>query len=168
MQNNPAHEIELFPPEVFKTLLDHEVNKSRRYGDSLTLVDLLVETDPANTEAQHEAEMFAINVFNLHLRDTDIPCKRENEFLILMPSTGTPGARTACERVKKLMTIEHQTEQVNAFKLSTFIGMASLPIDHAISSDEFAKNASQALQHARTNHLINVVAFSEIEIKGVL
>ena len=162
MQNMPAHEIELFPPEVFKTLLDHEVNKSRRYGDSLTLIDLLVEAEPVDPEAQHNAEVLAINLLKLYLRDTDIPCKRENEFLILMPSTGTPGARTACERVRKMMNTEHRMDNGISFKLSTFVGMASLPMDHSISSEEFSKNASLALQYARTNRLMNVVAFSEI------
>lgn len=163
MQSVSGHEIELYTPEVFKTLMDHEVNKSRRYGDSLTLIDLLIETDPANPEAQHHAEVFAINLLNLHLRDTDIPCKRANEFLILMPSTSTPGARTACERVRKLMITEHQMDNNLSFKLSVFIGMATLPIDRSVSSDELSKNASQALHHARTNHLTNIVVFSEIQ-----
>jgi len=163
MQNMPTHKVELFPPEVFRTLLDHEVKKSRRYGDSLTLVDLLVETDPVTPEAGHSAEVFIINLLNLHLRDTDIACKRENEFFILMPSTGTPGARTAWERVRKLMSTDSQTDNGASFNLSTFIGMASLPMDHSISSDEFSRNASLALQHARINRLMNVVAFSEIQ-----
>ena len=162
MQNAPTRKIELFPPEVFKVLLDHEVNKSRRYGDSLTLIDLLIETDPVSPEAQHSAEVLAIKILNVHLRDADIPCKRENEFLILMPSTSAPGARTSCERVRKLIPPEHQLDNGISFKLSTFIGMATLPIDHSLSSDELSKNASLALQHARTNRLTNVIAFSEI------
>ena len=55
MGNNLVHEIELYPPEAFRTLLEHEVNKSHRYGDSLTLIDLVVETDPASAQAQHNA-----------------------------------------------------------------------------------------------------------------
>jgi len=162
MQNVSTQRIELFPPEMFRTLLDHEVNKSRRYGDSLTLIDLLIETDPADPEVQHSAEVFTMNLLNLYLRDTDIPCKLGNEFLILMPSTSAPGARTACERVRKLMTTKHEMDNGASFKLSTFIGLASLPVDHSMSSDELSKNASLALQHARTNNLTNVVAFSEI------
>ena len=163
MQNIPAHKIELVPPDVFKTLLDHEVNKSRRYGDSLTLVDLLVETDPVHPEALHNAEVHVIHMLNLHLREADIPCKRENEFLILMPSTGAPGARTACERIRKLLKTEYQTDTNVSFRLSAFIGMVTLPIDHSISSDELSQRASQALQYARTNRIANVVAFSEIQ-----
>lgn len=161
MDNATAHEIELYPPDVFKTLLKHEVNKSRRYGDSLTLIHMAVETDPATTQAQHSAEVFAINALNIYLRDTDIPCKHANEFLILMPSTSAPGARTACERLRKLMTVEQQTYDKVSFKLTAFIGMATVPVDHMMSSDELEQNASKALQHARTNHLSSVVVFSE-------
>ena len=163
MENALEHEIELYPPETFKALLDHEVNISRRYGDSLTLIDLVVETEPANSEAMHSAEVYTINALNLHLRDTDIPCKKGNEFLVLMPSTGAQGARTACERLRKLMTLEPQAYDKVSFKMSAFIGMATLPIDRSLSSDGLAQNASQALQHARTNQLMSVVAFSEIK-----
>ena len=163
MQSDSAHKIELFSPEVFQILLDHEVNKSRRYGDSLTLIDLLIETDPADLETLHSAEALAINLFDLHLRDSDIPCKRENEFLVLMPSTSAPGARTACERIRKLMDTEYQTDSGTSFKLFTFIGMAAMPADHSLSGHELSQNASQALQHARANQLMSVVAFTEIQ-----
>src|SRR5512142_635180 len=129
MNNALVHEIELYPPESFKTLLDHEVNMSHRYGDSLTLVDMVVEADHANEQAQHSAEVFTINALNIHLRATDIPCKKGNEFLILMPATGASGARTACERLRRTMSIEPQADDKGSFKMSIFVGLASLPYD---------------------------------------
>lgn len=161
MDNMTVHKIELYPPEVFKTLLKHEVNKSRRYGDSLTLIHLALETDPTTTQAQHSAEVFAINVLDVHLRETDIPCKQDNEFLILMPSTSAPGARTACERLRKLLHVEHQTYDKVSFELSAYIGMETMPTDHLMSSDELEEHASKALQYARINQLTSVVVFSE-------
>lgn len=162
MQNKSTHEIEVFPPELFKTFLNHEVKRSRRYGDSLTLIDLFIETDPANLEAQHSAEALAMHILKLHLRETDIPCKRENEFIILMPSTSAPGARAACERILKLLNTESQTDSGVPFRLFTFIGTAAMPMDHSLSSDELSQNAAQALQHARANRVTHVIAFSEI------
>jgi hypothetical protein len=161
MDHITGHEVELYPPEVFKTLLQHEVNKSRRYGDSLTLIHLAVETDPPTPQAQHSAEVFAINALNIHLRETDIPCKQGNEFLIMMPSTSAPGARTACERLRKLMNLEQQTYDKVSFKLFAYIGLETMPPDHMMSSDELEEHASKAMQHARTNHLTSVVVFSE-------
>lgn len=163
MENSLLHEIELYPPESFRTLLEHEVNRSHRYGDSLTLVNLVVETDPASAQAQQSAEMFTINALNQQLRETDIPCKKGNEFLILMPATAAQGARTACKRLIKQLNTEPQMYDRVSFKMSVFVGMASLPYDRSVSSDELAQNALHALQHARTNHLDDVISFTEIK-----
>jgi hypothetical protein len=163
MEKPKVHEIELYPPETFKTLLEHEVNRSRRYGDSLSLIDLVVETDPDNPQARQSAEVFTINVLNLHLRTTDIPCQKGNEFLILMPASGVQGARTAAERLAKMLSSEPQTYDRIPFKLFVFTGLAALPYDGSVSSAELMRQAEQALQHARTKRLKNVVLFSEIK-----
>lgn len=163
MENPLEHDIELYPPESFKTLLDHEVNRSRRYGEPLTLLDLTLEANPTDPQTLHNAEVFTINVLNLRLRDTDIPCKKDNEFLILMPSTDEQGGRIACERLEKLFHIEPQTYDRVSFTLSAFIGMATLLGDRSISSQELIQNASQALRYARENRLANAVMFSEIK-----
>jgi len=159
LQNIPGHENSLYDPAIFKSLLAHEVNNSRRYGDSLTLVNLFVETDPAHPETRNAAELFVMNRLRLDLRETDVLCKQDNEFLILMPSTGAPGARTACERIKKKIAADDVGANLN---LSLFIGMDSMPVHHAVTSEEFAKNAAHALQHAQANGLTGVVAFSDV------
>jgi hypothetical protein len=159
MHNIPGHEKSLNDPAMFKSLVAHEVNNSRRYGDSLTLVNLFVEADPAHPETLNDTELFIMNRLRLDLRDADVPCKQDHEFLILMPSTGAPEARTACERLKKKIAAD---DLGAALHLTLFIGMASLPIRHAITGEEFAQDAARALQHARANRLTGVVAFSDI------
>jgi predicted signal transduction protein with EAL and GGDEF domain len=163
METSFDHDIELYPPESFKTLLDHEVNRSRRYGDPLTLLHLAFEMDPDNPETHRSTEVFTINILNLRLRETDIPCKKDNEFLVLMPSTDEQGGRIACERLEKLFHIEHQTYDRVSFELSTFIGMATLPGDRSISGKKLLENAWQALQYARDHRSTNAVIFSEMK-----
>jgi predicted signal transduction protein with EAL and GGDEF domain len=163
MEKAFEHEIELYPPESFNILLDHEVNRSRRYGNPLTLLDLTFETDPADLQNLHSAEVYTRNVLNLRLRDTDIPCKKGNEFLVLMPATDEQGGRIACERLEKLFHIEPHTYDRVSFELSAFIGLATLPGDSSISSKELIQNASQALQYARENRLTNAVIFSKMK-----
>jgi predicted signal transduction protein with EAL and GGDEF domain len=163
MEPSFDHDIELYPPESFNTLLDHEVNRSRRYGDPLTLLHLVFETDPDNPETHRSAEVFTINVLNLRLRETDIPCKKDQEFLVLMPSTDEQGGRMVCERLEKLFHLEHQTYDRVSFELSAFIGLATLPGDRSISSKKLLENASEALQYARANRLSNAVIFSEMK-----
>ena len=163
MESRPAHDIELYTPEAFKILLEHEVNKSHRYGDSLTLIDVVVEADPADTQNQNRAEVFAIKALNIHLRQTDIPCKKANEFLILMPATAAPGARTACQRFKRLIIDSAEQDETPSFHVHVFIGMAMLlNEDRTISSSRLTEDAAKALQHARTHQLTSVVSFSDL------
>jgi hypothetical protein len=162
MENLFDQNIELYPPESFNILLDHEVNRSRRYGDPLTLLDLTFETNPEDSQTQHSAEVFTINVLNLRLRDTDIPCKKGNEFLVLMPSTDEDGGRMACQRLEKLFNLEPQSYDRVSFQMSAYIGMATLPGDDSISSNQLMQNAIQASQYARENRLKNTVSFSDM------
>jgi diguanylate cyclase (GGDEF)-like protein len=162
MENALIHEIELYSYDSFKTIMDHEVNRSRRYKNPLTLLHLVIETDPVNPQTLHSAEMFVINALDLHLRDTDIPCRKGNEFLVLMPATDVPGGRIACGRLETLLNVKPQEYDRVSFKLSAFIGMATLPGDRSISSSQLIQNASQAMEHARKNHLMNAVIFSEM------
>jgi len=162
MDEKPVHEIELYFPDSFKTLLEHEVNRSRRYKNPLTLVHLAVETEPATPQAQHSAEVFAINVLNIYLRETDIPCRDGSEFLVLMPSTDEPGGRVACERLERLFDVKQQSDDRVSFTCSVFIGMTTLPGDKSLSSARLLEQASTAMKHARANRSKNSMLFSEI------
>ena len=162
MENADVHDIELYPLDSFKTLLEHEINRSRRYAEPLTLIEVAVEADPSTPQTQHSAEVFAINVLNLQVRDTDIPCKMGSEFLLLMPSTSQQGGRVACERLGKLFKVTHQTYDRVSFQLSAFIGMTSIDGIVNIPSNKLIEEASAALQHARTHRAEGVVLYSEI------
>ena len=162
MDTNLTHEIELYSFESFTTLLDHELNRSRRYQQPLTLVHVLLEVAPDTPEAQHSAEMFAINVLNLQLRETDIPCRKGTEFLVLMPSTDEQGGRVACERLEKLFQGNPQPFDKVSFSLSTFIGMTSVIVDKSLSSSKLLQQAHTAMQHARDHRITTSVIYSDI------
>ena len=163
MENKLVHEIELYPIEKFNTLLNHEINRSRRYGHPVTLIHLAVETDDSGPDAQYGAENFAINVLNVQLRKTDIPCRQGNEFLVLMPSTDEKGGHIVGERLEKLFQVESQIYDKVSFKLFTYIGMATLSGDSSISSEKLKDHASQALKYASKNRLSKTVFFTDIK-----
>ena len=163
MAESFVHEIELYPFEAFMTLLNHEVHRARRYGNPVTLIHLAVETDASEPNAQHGAEVFTINALNIHLRDTDIPYRQGNEFLVLMPATNERGGRIVCERLEKLFHAEAQVYDKVSFKLFAFIGMATLSGDRSITSKMIMDHAAQALQHARSRHSQKTILFSEIQ-----
>jgi len=158
------HEIELYPYETFYTLLEYETKRAKRYDDWTTLVRLVVEAEATDKdqEPQFAAEVFAINVLNVQLRDVDIPCRINNEFLVLMPCTDEFGAQIVCARLEKLFQLEADVFEKVSFKLKIYIGMISLPGDKSLSSKRLMDGAAQALDHARENLLTKTVAFSEI------
>lgn len=162
MESSLSHEIELYPLEAFKTILDHEIHRSRRYKHPLTLIHVAVETNPNTPQTQHSAEVFAINVLNLQLRETDVPCKMGSEFLVLLPSTDQEGGRIACERLEKLFKVTQQTYDRVSFQLSAFIGTTSAAGGSPIHSSQLIQEASSAMQYARLNRSQSVVLFSEI------
>ena len=162
MENALTHEIELYPLESFKTILEYELHRSRRYKEPLTLIHVAVEADPNTPQTQHSAEVFAINVLNLQLRETDIPCKTGSEFLVLAPATGEQGARIACERLESLFTVMHQTYDRVSFQLSAFIGITSTDGTSATPANKLLQQASTAMQHARVNRLKRAILFSEM------
>jgi hypothetical protein len=162
MESTFVHEIELYPYETFRSLLDHEVNRSRRYGSPLTLVHLAVEAEDGGAPAQHGAEISAINILNLQVRETDIPSKKDNEFLVLLPSTDHKGGRIVCERLENLFNLETQAYDKVSFKIQVYIGMATLSGDRSISSQKLMDNALLALRHACENRLSTTVIYSEL------
>lgn len=157
-----THEIELYSLESFQTLLDHEVHRSRRYKTPLTLIHLALETDPDRPEIQHSAEMFAINILDVQLRDTDIPCRKGNEFLVLMPATDETGGRVVCERLAKLLNVPHQTYDRVSFNLTIFVGMSSLPGGSALTSSDLMQQAAKAMQHAHDHQITTAVVYSDV------
>jgi len=157
-----THEIELYSLESFQTLLDHEVHRSRRYKTPLTLIHFSIETKPEHPEFQHSAEMFAINVLDVQLRDTDISCRKGNEFLVLMPATDETGGRIVCQRLARLFNVPHQTLDRVSFELAIFVGMSSIPGGETLTGSTLIHQASKAMEYARENKLTTAVIFSEI------
>lgn len=163
MNNKIKLEIELYPLENFKVILDHEIRKSRRYKYHLTLIHIAVEAEPNTPETQHGAEMVAINALDVELRDSDIPCKDGHEFLVLMPSTDEQGGRSACVRLEKVLNAFHQIhEGMPSFQAFAFLGISSTRRDSVLSAAKLMEEASLAMNHARTNHSQRTVLFSEI------
>lgn len=162
MDTQFTYEIELYSLESFTTLLEHEVKRSHRYKTPLTLVHLAIETDPTGPDIYHSAEMFTINTLDVQLRDTDIPCRKGNEFLILMPATFEEGGRIACERLAKSFNETHQTYDRVSFNMVIYVGMSSIPAGDSLTSKNLLQQAAKAMQYARDNHITSAVMYSDI------
>lgn len=163
MNNQLTYEIELYSLESFRTLLEHEVHRSRRYKSPLTLIHLAIETDPDQPDVLHSAEIFTINVLDVQLRDTDIPCRKGNEFLVLMPATFEEGGRIACERLARSFNEPHQTYDRVSFHMVVYVGMSSIPAGESLTSDNLLRQAEKAMQYARDNHITTAVRYPDTQ-----
>lgn len=163
MENESKYEFELYPFESFKTLLTLEINRTRRYKTPLSLIHLAIETESDQPDIRRHAEMFAINILDVQLRDTDIPCKKDGEFLILMPATDEAGGRIVCERMASLFNAEHQTYDRVSFNMAVFVGMTAIAGGSTVTNTILMQQASTAMEHARANRLSTAVIFSEIK-----
>ena len=163
MATASVHEIELYSLESFKTLLEHEVNRSRRYKTPLTLIHLAIETDLDRVDVLHSAEMFTINILDVQLRNTDIPCRKGSEFLVLMPATSEEGGRIACERLAKSFNEPHQTYDRVSFNMVVHVGMSSIQSGSSLTSENLLQQTAKAMQYARDNHLTTAVTYSDIK-----
>lgn len=163
MEQNISHEIELYLLEVFNTLLEHEMRKSRRYEYPLSLVCISIEASPDSPQTRLAAEMVAINALDVELRDTDIPCRTGHEFLVLLPSTDVKGAHNACERLERALNTSAQTQDGAAFQVLAYIGLASLGDDLVVSAKKLLENAHRAMNHARATRSLTTVLFSSMQ-----
>lgn len=161
--DNMKHEIELYPLQNFKIILDHEVRKTRRYGHPLSLIHIAVQADPDTPVMQHGAEMAAINVLDVELRNSDLPCRDEHDFLVLLPSTDETGARKACERLEKSLNCTQENYEGIRFQVHAFIGLSSTNADPAASADGLMEQASTAMNQARRNNSSKTVVYSDLK-----
>ena len=166
MRDTFTHEIELYSFESFQTLLNHEILRSRRYKSPLSLIHLAIVTNPERPDITHSAEMFTINILDVQLRDTDVPCRRGKEFLVLMPATDEAGGRVVCERMARLLNVPHQTYDRVSFHMNVYVGMASLSGGASLSVETLLSQAASAMRHAFDNQLATAVSYSEIQNKN--
>jgi PleD family two-component response regulator len=125
-------------------------------------VHLALETEPERPDVLYSAEMFTINVLDFHLRDTDIPCRKGSEFLVLMPATNEEGGRIACERLARSFNEPHQTYDRISFQMVVYVGMASIAAGESLTGESLLQQAAKAMQHARDNHITTAVSYSDL------
>jgi len=163
MESESGHKFELYPFESFKTLLALEVNRTRRYKTPLTLIHLSIEIDPDTSENRLEAEMFAINTLDMQLRNTDIPCMKDGEFLILMPATDDAGGRAVCDRLAELFNAKQQKYDRVSFQMKAYIGMTFLGAGVTRADILVMEQAARAMNHARENNFREAAFFFDIK-----
>ena len=150
----------------FQRRLKNELARALRYGHILTL--LMVDLDHlkyVNDTYGHTCGDDALRAVAMRLikevRSFDSVARHGGEeFAVIMPETGTDGARAVAERLRDSVASRPiTTERGNVLNITVSIGMASFPED-ARSVDDLIAAADLAL-HAAKDRGRNRVVFYE-------
>jgi diguanylate cyclase (GGDEF)-like protein len=138
----------LFNRRYFNELINVEINRIKRAPAALSLLMLDIDNfknynDTQGHPAGDEVLKNAAKVFKDSVRAMDIVCRYGGEeFIIMLPQTGKPGAKIIAERLRV---------QVGLYLPTTVsIGIASLPED-AQSIEELIHKADDALYQAKNS-----------------
>ncbi|MEK6742776.1 MAG: diguanylate cyclase [Nitrospirota bacterium] len=151
--------------QEFHRKLKNELDRSLRYGHTCTL--LMVDLDhfkQVNDTYGHLCGDDALRAVTMRLlkdvRNFDSVARYGGEELvIIMPETGTAGARAVAERIRESVSTRPITTTRGAIlDLTISIGMAAFPAD-ARSEDDLIAAADQALYTAKQQGRNRVVAF---------
>ncbi|MGD0807719.1 MAG: diguanylate cyclase [Anaerolineales bacterium] len=158
----------LFPQAMLETLLAHEVARSRRYPSPISLLyfALRFPRDPS-PEIVESAQILIANHLHAAMREADLPGLFEGNYLVIMPSTESDGARMAAQRMLENFPRSQITRTAELFQMSMCIGVASHKGGPDISAAQLLSNASTALWEAQKRGPKSLVVYGEIVKKTV-
>jgi len=131
--------------------LEREVERSRRYGQPLSLITLdLDHLKAINDEHGHDAGDQAIRlvaqVLKGAVRSFEIVARQGgDEFAVLLPNTG----RSEAERLAQRLRAEVATRDVEGVPLSASIGVASRENERDLDARALVKASDEALYRAK-------------------
>jgi diguanylate cyclase (GGDEF)-like protein len=147
----------LFNAKHFHSLLDYEVERSKRYGTELSLVFLdLDHFKKVNDRHGHLVGSRIIAEFGQlighHIRGTDIAARYGgDEFVIIAPNTGRDGVFQMVSHLRNIV-LAHQffSDDGDQINLTASYGIASYPAD-ANTKRELIQLADQAMYELKSS-----------------
>lgn len=144
----------IYNVRAFTTLANHNHKQSVRYRQpySIVMIDsdsLKKINDSFGHEAGNQLLKLTVTCIQQGLRDTDVLARYGgDEFVLMLPQTGTDGAFEVAERVRK--TIESTPLGVHGSKVTTTVsaGVATFP-DHGKDLATVMNCADQALYSSK-------------------
>ncbi len=159
---NPSDPGGLYQYETFKTLFNYEIARAQRYPSALALLCISLELQGAAPAGRAQADRVMAEILNKSLRVSDVPARRQDEYLILLPATDENGARIAADRILSRLKNTQQLPAGGLFRMEVYVGIASQHEDKPLPAESLMAEATAAMNNARSRKARKAVAYSEI------
>lgn len=137
--------------DVFNNVLWREFNRSERYNEPMSVALLSVEDfdnirETRGAAAANELIREVASLVLRMVRETDLAARYGDDRLaVIMPGTGSEGAREFAERFKKELD-ESDLSATGVAAPKVTVGVASLPEEGTKTAPELVKKAAAALK----------------------
>ncbi len=149
MKRNGLHRDQLYSEDAFQALMNYEIIRTIRYPAPLSLIYLEMTPCIADGGMSRSAPLLFETVLNARLRSADIPARRGNGYLILLPATSEAGARVLCERLRAVFAQEFETKEGKSIKFLLQMGVASHNGGPRLMRETLVETAEDDLQQSR-------------------
>jgi diguanylate cyclase len=156
----------LYTQPILQALLAHEIARIRRYPSIMSLMYIALQfPTPPNADILASAKLRLANVLHSKLREVDMPGHFEGNYLVALPNTDAPGARTAATRLIHQLHGKQISRQTAEYEVTISIGIASHAGGPSASLPELLSQAASALWEAERKGPQSIVIFDEIPTK---
>ena len=153
---------------AFSEMLQRAFRQSVRYGHALSIV--MIDSDnlkQINDKHGHESGnrllQHLVRCIREQLRGSDVMARfGGDEFILLLPETGSKGALEMAERIRKAVEISRFDVRSGDTTITISVGVASYPEDGS-NLDVILEKADKAMYRAKEKGRNRVSAYSEEE-----
>ena len=154
----------LYPQKMLEVLLSHEVARSKRYPNPISLIYLALRfAETPSEDVMDSARLLVANTLHSKLREVDMPGHFEGNYMVILPSTEEKGARTAAQRLLQQLRGKQVTRSAREYELAICVGVASHLGGPQISTAELLSQCASALWEAQRRGAHSLVLFSELQ-----
>ena len=137
----------LYHHEVFKILMEYELNRAKRYPNPIALLHISLNLETAQPDKHEELVKLLAGILNTGLRISDIPAYHKGDFLVLLPMTDGVGGQAAAQRL--IDRLKGTGELAEGIKFTIHIGISSHPGGQDLTAETLLSQAESALKEAR-------------------
>jgi hypothetical protein len=140
---------EVYNSEVFQVLMKYEIERSRRYPNPLSLIQIEMAPTAFAPETLRAAPTIFSIALSSHLRSSDIPARSGSLYIILLPHSDKHGVHAVCERLLSVFRNKFEDASGNPVTFSLQMGATSHSGGPDLAGNILLEKAAEALTHSQ-------------------